>query len=99
MKENSSLFREFSLNQGVTLGSCFGSVMFLVYISLLYTIIREHEVQVCGFANDHQLLMPFFTNISSVADSLQVLESYYEFVQLIIFDKYVTFDEQIVEFW
>ena len=73
IKVNSFLSREFPLNQGVSQGSCLGPVVFLAYISHLYTIIKEHNFEVDDFADDHQLLMPFYTNLSNDSNSLHIL--------------------------
>ena len=75
IKINFFFSREFPLNKGVPTGSCFGPVVFLAYISHLHTIIKEHNVEVGGFAHNHQLQMLFNTNLSSVSNSLHILEN------------------------
>ena len=73
-------------------------MVFLAYISHLYTIIKEHNFEVGGFADDHQLLMPFYTNLSSVSNSLHILENCIEAVQSFFLSHNLLINDSKTEF-
>ena len=54
-----TLSTEFELKCGVPQGSCAGPVTFLSYISSLYDVIHEHDINVGGNADDNQLYISF----------------------------------------
>ena len=56
---NQQSSKTFSLNCGVPQGSCLGPVLFLLYASRLFEVVKKHFPSVHGYADDTQLYMSF----------------------------------------
>ena len=50
---------DFSLNCGVSQGSCMGPIIFTLYVSCLFNIISQHLPFVHGYADDTQIYLSF----------------------------------------
>ena len=64
------LSNEFDVKYGVPQGSCAGPVIFLSYLSSLYDLIAQYDVNVGGFADDNQLYISFKPNSESESEAL-----------------------------
>ena len=59
---NETLSAEFELQCGVPLGSCLGSLLFTLYSSNLFEIIKHHFLPVYCYADDTQVYISFCPN-------------------------------------
>ena len=64
---NGALSKKFGLEFGVPQGSCFGPLLFTIYASKLFSIIKSHSPSAHSYADDTQL------NLSS-AEALDAME-------------------------
>ncbi len=64
------LSNEFDVKYDVPQGSCAGQVIFLSYLSSLYDLIAQYDVNVGGFADDNQLYKSFKPNSESEIEAL-----------------------------
>ena len=60
--------RDFDLSSGVPQGSCLGPILFIVYSSRLFHVIKKHLPDVQGYADDTQLYMSFCPGSSACQD-------------------------------
>ena len=65
---NGSLFHQCPLKQGAPQGSCFGPLLFTIYMRKLFQIVERHLPQVHCYADDTQLYVSFNPNRSVDAD-------------------------------
>ena len=56
---NGSHSDEFVLSHGVPQGSCLGPLLFTLYVSKLFDIIKHHLPDARAYANDTQLYLSF----------------------------------------
>ena len=63
-----TLSNYFDLDCGVPRGSCLGPLLFVVYASKLFTIIKKHLPNVYSFADDTQLYLSFKSGDKSSLD-------------------------------
>ena len=70
---NDTLSDEFSLECGVPRGSCLGPILFTVYTSKLFEIVKTHLPDVHCYADDTQVYISFSPNLKS--DQLSALKS------------------------
>ena len=54
-----NLSRIFALEHGVPQGSCLGPLLFTLYASSLFDVIKANNINVHGYADDHQLYVSF----------------------------------------
>ena len=60
--------RDFDLSSGVPQGSCLGPILFIMYASRLFHVIKKHLPDVQGYADDTQLYMFFRPGSSACQD-------------------------------
>ena len=60
--------RDFDLSSGVPQGSCLGPILFIMYASRLFHVIKKHLPDVQGYADDTQLYMSFRPGSSACQD-------------------------------
>eukprot|EP00794_Sanderia_malayensis_P008582 gene8582-9499_t len=73
----SQWFQSYFTNRkyGVPQGSCAGPVIFLSYLSSLYDLMAQYDVNVGGFADDNELYIFFKPNSKSEAEALNEITS------------------------
>ena len=73
---NGTLSNTFALECGVPQGSCLGSLLFIIYTSKLFEIIRSHFPSAHAYADDTQLYMSFRpSDSSSELEAVTALEN------------------------
>ena len=70
---NESLSKPFNLEWGVSQGSCLGPLLFALYTSKLFEIIKSHLPMIHCYADDSQIYISFSPN--DRAEQLAVLKS------------------------
>ena len=59
MSVNGETSRLFDVKHGVLQGSCLGPLLFILYVSKLFTIVERHLPEVHAYADDTQLFIAF----------------------------------------
>lgn len=72
---NGVLSDQFLLNCGVPQGSCLGPILFVIYTSKLFDIVRHHLPNVHTYADDTQVYISFKPNTSDQKSALHALEA------------------------
>ena len=68
--------RDFAVNTGVPQGSCLGPILFIMYASRLFRVVKSQLPNVHGYADDTQLYLSFQPGLSMLQDNaVQAMEA------------------------
>ena len=85
---NRETSRPFDVKHGVPQGSCLGPLLFILYVSKLFTIVERHLPEVHAYADDTQLYIAFNPEPEHVANAITAMEACITVIRkLMLIDK------------
>ena len=72
---NGETSRPFDVKHGVPQGSCLGPLLFILYVSKLFTIVERHLPEVHAYADDTQLYIAFKPEPEHAANAITAMEA------------------------
>ena len=96
---NQQSSKTFNLNYGVPQGSCLGPVLFLLYASRLFKVVKKHLPSVHGYADDTQLYVSFRPDSFAAQDqAIKVIENCIADVRAWLVSHRLMFNDSKTEF-
>ena len=96
---NQQSSKTFNLNYGVPQGSCLGPVLFLLYASRLFEVVKKHLPSVHGYADDTQLYVSFRPDSFAAQDqAIKAIENCIADVRAWLVSHRLMFNDSKTEF-
>ena len=96
---NQQSSKTFNLNYGVPQGSCLGPVLFLLYASRLFKVVKKHLPSVHGYADDTQLYVSFRPDSFAAQDqAIKAIENCIADVRAWLVSHRLMFNDSKAEF-
>ena len=96
---NGRQFRDFAVNTGVPQGSCLGPILFIMYASRLFHVVKSYLPNVHGYADDTQLYLSFQPGLSMSQDNaVQAMEACISDVRSGMINHHLKLNDEKTEF-